>query len=153
MIRTHPFLLAGLGATLTPIAGGCGGRQAGYEQYVPPAGVARSAVASVLRAWVDGRPPTQAAATHPEVYVVDKQRRPGQRLTRYEILGDFAGEKARGVTVRMTMENPDEEGVVRYLVAGIDPVWVFRQEDFELISHWMHPMKKPGEEGESDAKP
>jgi hypothetical protein len=149
----HTLLLAALGAALTPATPGCGSRPAGFEQYIPPAGVARSAVAAVLKAWVEGRPPTEAAASHPEVYVVDKQRRPGQRLSRYEILGEFAGEKARGVAVRMTLENPDEESVVRYLVVGIDPVWVFRQEDFELISHWMHPMKKPDEGNEGEVKP
>ncbi len=35
--------------------------------------------------------------------------------------------------------------MVRFLVVGIDPILVFRQEDYELISHWEHKMD-PGDE-------
>jgi hypothetical protein len=29
---------------------------------------------------------------------------------------------------------------VRYIVLGIDPLFVFRQEDFDLLMHWDHHM-------------
>jgi hypothetical protein len=38
--------------------------------------------------------------------------------------------------------------LVRYNVLGRDPIWVFRLEDYEMISHWEHPMI-----GEAEAPP
>jgi hypothetical protein len=124
-------------------AWGCRGRSEGYERYVPPPGPARAALAAVLDAWRDGHPPEEAVGPRGNVHVVDKQRRPGQRLAQYEILGEIAADNARGFAVRLTLEDPDEHPVVRFLVLGVEPLWVFRQDDFEMISHWMHPMDEP----------
>jgi hypothetical protein len=124
---------------------GCRNKSEGFERYVPASGVARAAVESMLKAWTEGRPIGEAAATHPEVFVVDKHRKDGQKLARHELIGEVSTDRARGFAVRLTLENPDEQEVARYMVVGIDPIWVFRQEDFELISHWMHPMPKPGD--------
>ena len=49
-------------------------------------------------------------------------------------------DETRAFAVRLSLENPPEVQVVRYLVVGNDPLWVFRQEDYEMISHWEHPM-------------
>ena len=57
-----------------------------------------------------------------------------------ELIGEVSTDAARGFAARLTLEKPDEEPVVRFLAIGIDPLWVFRQEDYELFSHWMHPM-------------
>jgi hypothetical protein len=27
------------------------------------------------------------------------------------------------------------------VVIGIDPLWVFRHEDYDLLLHWEHPME------------
>jgi hypothetical protein len=108
----------------------------GYERFIPEPAIARKTLAAMLDEWRDGRDPAT-------VNVVDKHRLPGQRLVRHEILGEVATDGARGFAVRLTLENPDEEPVVRYYVIGVEPIWVFRQEDFELISHWMHPMEGP----------
>jgi hypothetical protein len=121
------------------VLGGCGGQPKpveGYERFIPEPAIARKTLAAMLDEWRDGRDPTT-------VNVVDKHRLPGQRLVRHEILGEVATDGARGFAVRLTLENPNEEPVVRYFVIGVDPIWVFRQEDFELISHWMHPMEGP----------
>lgn len=29
------------------------------------------------------------------------------------------------------------------LSLGLDPLWVIRHEDFEMLAHWDHPVKKP----------
>jgi hypothetical protein len=108
----------------------------GYERFIPEPAIARKTLAAMLDEWRDGREPAT-------INVVDKHRVPGQRLVRHEILGEVATDGARGFAVRLTLENPDEEPVVRYFVIGVEPIWVFRQEDFELISHWMHPMEGP----------
>jgi hypothetical protein len=121
---------------------GCRGEPAGsgFERYIPDPATARSAVVSVLEGWRDGRPIDEPSGRKPAVCVVDKQRKPGQRLARFEVLGEVSTDGARGFAARLTLENPDREHVARFLVIGIDPLWVFRQEDYEMFSHWMHPM-------------
>ena len=135
-------------ATLALALGGCHGRTEGFERYVPAPGPARAAVAAVLDAWRDGHPQGEGVGPRGDVHVVDSQRRPGQKLARYEILGEVSADRARAFAVRLTLTGPDEEKVVRLLAVGLDPLWVFRQEDFEMISHWMHPMDEA-----SDASP
>ena len=128
--------------------GGCQPAPAGYERFIPPPGPAREALIAVLDAWSAGRPSDEGVGLLSDVHVVDKQRKAAQRLARYEILGEVTVDKARGFAVRLYLENPDETPVVRFLVAGESPLWVWRQEDFEMIAHWMHPMdnaKEPGE--------
>jgi hypothetical protein len=128
---------------LAVVGAGCRARgPSGFEQFIPDAAPARAAVAATLEAWRAGKPTDAAVSTSPLVYVVDKQRRPGQRLSGYEILGEVSAEMARGYAVRLTLENPDEPQIVRFLVVGVNPLWVFRQEDYEDISHWMHSMNE-----------
>jgi hypothetical protein len=74
------------------------------------------------------------------VVFVDKQRRPGDRLRSFTVLGEAEAENARQFTVRLQIEGDDVARLVRYNVLGRDPAWVFRLEDYEMISHWEHPM-------------
>jgi hypothetical protein len=62
----------------------------------------------------------------------------------FEVLGPIDLGVGRGFTVRLDLA-PEQEGqpaeqVVRYVVFGVDPLWVFRLEDYERISHWEHAM-------------
>ena len=119
-----------------------------FGSYIPEPAAAREALEAVMRAWVEGRPLDAPAATKPDVYAVDKQRKPGQKLTRFEILGEVSSERARAFAVRLVFEAPKESKVVRYIVVGVNPVWVFHPVDYESICQWTHPMDKP-----SDAEP
>lgn len=127
--------------------GGCQPAPAGFERFIPAPGPAREALVAVLDAWTAGRPSEEGVGLRSDVHVVDKQRKAAQRLIRYEVLGEVTVDKARGFAVRLSMENPDETPVVRFLVVGESPLWVWRQEDFEMIAHWMHPMDKDKEDG------
>lgn len=118
---------------------GCGGEgreEDAAARYVPEPAIARKTLVDRLEEWRAGRDPSSDN-------VVDKHRRPGQRLVGYEILGEVSAETGRGFAARLTLEHPDEEQVVRFLLIGVEPIWVFRQEDYELISHWMHKMDEP----------
>lgn len=132
-------------ATLALALGGCRSRPEGFERYVPAPGPARAAVAAVLDAWREGQPLGEGVGPRGDVHVVDNQRRAGQKLARYEILGEVSADHARAFAVRLILTGPDEEKVVRLLAVGLDPLWVFRQEDFEMIAHWMHPMDEASE--------
>jgi hypothetical protein len=107
----------------------------GPSRYVPTEETARQALEVALDAWRDGRPkPWQTPAA--TVQFVDTHRRPGQRLRRYVILGETPGDSSRCFAVRLTLEGPAEELRVRYVVFGIDPLWVYRHEDYDMMAHW-----------------
>ncbi|MDR3634433.1 MAG: hypothetical protein P4L84_11560 [Isosphaeraceae bacterium] len=149
-----PRRLAILGAILGVSSLACRQEPKGFERYVPAPEAARAAVTLTMDGWRKGLTPDETVGQHPEVHVVDKHRRPEQHLANYEILGEVAAENARGFAVRVTFDGSDEPQVVRYLIVGTDPMWVFRQEDYEMISHWMHKMDEPSDRaGEPTAKP
>ncbi len=114
---------------------GCGSGRS-FDRYVPPPATAEEAVASALAAWQAGQPLGPVEGGPRPIQVVDSLRRPGQRLTRYEVLGEVPADAARCVAVRLVLEDPVEEQTARYVVVGVDPLWVFRLEDYEMMAHW-----------------
>jgi hypothetical protein len=136
---------------LLAIAAGC--RTSDEDgPFVPSPAVAAGAVGKALDAWVAGRPASVGPeGKPPEIGLVDSDRIGGRTLRGYEILGPIDLGIGRGFTVRLDLEptGPDDspETVVRYVVFGQGPVWVFRLEDYERIAHWEHKMD-PDEEGE-----
>jgi len=116
---------------------GCGGRT--RQDYVPKTAAAREALDKALVAWRDGEPPGRIEGK-PAVHVGDTHRRAGQKLAKYEIVGELPSDEGRLFAVRVKLENPTAEEKINYLVVGIDPLWVFRQEDYQMVTHWEHKM-------------
>ena len=113
-----------------------------------PAGLAppdlassRAALAASLDAWkADDRASGVLIGSKPSIGVVDSARK-DRPLLDYQILGPLmVVEKARPFAVRLVLGSPRESVAARYLVLGRDPLWVFRQEDFERMLHWEHAM-------------
>jgi hypothetical protein len=106
-------------------------------------------VEDVLIAWQKGRPTgrVDSALLPVAVYVVDSHRRSGQTLRSFKILGQVAGNGPRSFVVRLSLESPTEEKNIRYLVIGLDPLWVFREEDYTMLSHWDHGADEGGAPG------
>jgi hypothetical protein len=121
----------------------------GPEAFVPTPELARAALSASLQSWRDGRPrgpvTVNAPALAVTVEVSDSYRSPDRPLQAFEILGPVGTSDVRGFAVRLSFDNPREEQVVRYLVVGKNPLWVFRQEDYERISHWEHKIKEDEE--------
>lgn len=139
MIQTPPslvLLLFSVMALLGPL--GCAQRSTGYERYIPSAARAEEALDLVLAAWKAGDPlaPLTLKSSPLTIQVADATRRPGQRLVDYDLLGEISGEGPRTFVVRLKLENPRVEEEVRYYLMGIDPLWVFRQEDYDALIHW-----------------
>ncbi len=113
------------------------------SQFIPSRSVAEAAVKKGMDAWLKGEPVGTVPGTKPVIQVVDSHRKPGQSLASYEILGEVPGNAPRCFAVKAQLSHPEKEERLRYIVVGIDPLWVFRQEDYDHLSHWEHPMEEP----------
>jgi hypothetical protein len=89
--------------------------------------------------------------TTPAVHVTDTFRKPGETLVDYRILGEVPSERKRCYAVELRYA-PERAERTRFLVVGIDPLWVFRQEDAELLAHWEHNMETPEAAAEAAAQ-
>jgi hypothetical protein len=116
------------------VAGCAGG--SGYERYVPAADRARTALEATLDSWRIGQAPGMISKESLNIHVVDSTRRPGQKLAGFEVLGPAAGDSPSCYAARLQLEQPAQELVARFVVLGIDPVYVLRYEDFVMMEHW-----------------
>jgi len=116
---------------------GCQTRTA--EDYKPSVEHCREALTKALDAWKRGDSPGQIEGS-PTVQVGDTFRRAGQKLKSYEILGETAGDQGRQFVVRAAFTNPDADEKIEFILIGIDPIWVFRKEEYDMVTHWEHKM-------------
>ena len=130
---------------------GCG-RQPDPQRFVPAPEVAQRALESVLKAWQAGVAPGMIPETKPQVHITDAHRKAGQRLEKYQILGEVPGDAQRCFAVKATFSNPAAEERIRFVVIGIDPLWVFRHEDLELLTHWDHKMEPESDKDKASDK-
>jgi hypothetical protein len=133
------------------------------DRFTPVEDAATACVEATLAAWRDGQPADALADRRPAIHVVDTIRQPGQKLAAFEVLSKSRA-SAAGWTyvVRLTYDeasrksgdfryksgdvrNSGEERA-RFVVVGVDPIWVFRKEDYDKLAHWEHPMEQVGEE-------
>lgn len=138
MTRNRLFLELVAAGLALPCIAACGRTTSGYDRYVPGAAQSEEALGEVLAAWQRGEPvgPLELKSPPVKIEVADSTRRPGQRLVGYELLGEVSGEGPRTFIVRLKLDNPSEEQEVRYYLVGADPLWVFRQEDYDAVVHW-----------------
>jgi hypothetical protein len=131
-----------LGAGLLLVAVGCAD-QSDPNRYYPPEDRAQQALEAALTGWQQGAPTGEVPGiSNPVVQLADSHRSPTQHLKAFTILGVAPGEGPRVFTVRLTLENPTAELKARFVVIGIDPVWVFRHEDYEMMSMWCPPTER-----------
>jgi hypothetical protein len=131
VLRKVSLLSALACALLAPL--GCSRQGTKSQDFTPPADKARQALEAALNHWQSGKPPGTVPETSPTVEVVDSKWRGGQKLKSFEILAEESGTEPRFFKVRLTLTQgqPIE---VRYAVVGIDPLWVYREEDFNALS-------------------
>jgi hypothetical protein len=143
--RTH--FAYGRTAILVAVTALCWGCNSGEtsngvptDRYIPSPDRAQAALEAVLADWQAGRPREMIERLEVKVYPIDNQRKAGQELDSFEILGELPFTGARCYAVRLTLGNPAADQKVRYVILGIDPLYVYRQEDFDLLNHWDHMM-------------
>lgn len=97
-------------------------------------------MSSALDAWKAGQPSGPVANTSPLVHVTDTNRKPEQQLVDYKILGEKPSSHGRTFMVELKLASPTQQLKAEYIIVGIDPLWIFRREDYELLMHWDHHM-------------
>jgi hypothetical protein len=128
-----------LGRLLVVAVLGCGGSQRN-EDFIPSEDAARAALEAYLNAWKRGDKSQTVPDTQPPVQVADELRTKGRTLGEFTVLGPVPADAPRCFAVRLTLGNPREEVRERYVVVGADPIWVWRYDDYVMITHWEHPM-------------
>lgn len=120
------------------LAAGCS-RNPRAEDFVPPEDAARAALDAYLKAWAAGDTGDAVPGTDPPVMVADELRADGRTLAGYTILGPTPADAPRCFAVTLKLGNPPAEVRERYVVVGIDPVWVWRYDDYLMMTQWHHP--------------
>lgn len=111
--------------------------RSGFARFTPTEETARQALEAALRFWQNGHPSGKVDGfDNPKIILVDTCRLPGQTLEQFTILGEAAGEGPRCFAVRVNLSNPTEEQRLRFVVYGIDPLWIYRYEDYEMMTRW-----------------
>ena len=121
-------------------AAGCGGTNR-HDDFIPREDVARTALDAYLHAWSAGNKSPDVPDTNPPVSVIDDLRLKGRTLTGYKILGPSPADAPTCFAVQLNLGNPAEEVRERYVVVGLNPLWVWRYDDYQMITHWCPPMQ------------
>jgi hypothetical protein len=146
--KNVPWAVAGIAAALAFTGCGC----SRPNPYIPSSEAAVQALTAVLDSWKNGQAMESIATPSAVVRVADTQRQSGHVLRSYEILGERSAEGGRRFAVRLNFAPPAQQLQAQYVVVGLDPLWVFRQEDYDMLLHWDHPMNPSKDEDPGNAE-
>lgn len=132
MLATVHAALAGL--ILMGMAG-CSKKGSKTADFVPPSEKARSALESALANWKDGNPAGLVPGkSSPQIEMLDAGWQASRKLVAFEIVKeDPVGQGPRFFTVRLTLADGTSLET-RYVVMGIDPLLVTREEEYNKMS-------------------
>lgn len=122
-------------------------------EFIPSEQDSQNALRTALDAWKAGQAAGPVPGTKPVIHVTDSSRIDGRKLESWKLLGPVPGNAPRCYAVSLQLAEPAEERRERYVIIGIDPLWVFRHEDYDLLLHWEHPMPKTPESATEDGSP
>src|SRR3954447_16569838 len=94
------------------------------------ADAARRALQESLDAWKAGRPASSLLAEKPSIEAVDFEWKAGRVLTDYTLGDEAPGQGTRTFSATLTLKGGPAPKAVRYMVLGLDPVRIYRDEDF-----------------------
>lgn len=109
---------------------GCGRADRSEMDILPSQDKARAALAKALAVWENGQKPGKIQGNSHSIQVVDNVWQAGGQLAAFEILQAEDKPGPRWFSVKLTMKDSGETQQVRYAVLGLDPLWVYREEDF-----------------------
>jgi hypothetical protein len=122
-----------VGLGLLALCAGCN-RNRSHSDFLPAEDKARKALETALTTWQNGGPVGKIVNGPPAIEVIDSKWKAGQKLQSYQILQAVPGDGPARFVVRLTLKQPPGEQEVRYVVLGLDPLWVYREEDYKKLS-------------------
>lgn len=109
---------------------GCGGSST-VESYFPPSTTSRAAIEKVLGDWCGKPQPESAPIPATSIEFIDFEKRAGRKLISFEIQEEQQGTNPPRFLVKLQFPDlPTDVGAV-YLVVGKDPLYVYRDTDYE----------------------
>jgi hypothetical protein len=105
---------------------GCGGGSA----PLPSAVVAHQALQTSLDAWKAGKPPSSLAGEKPGIEAVDFEWKAGKVLSNYTLGEEVTGQGVQTLSASLTIKGEPGPEEVKYMILGLDPVRIFRDEDY-----------------------
>ena len=117
-------------AAVAILPAGCGGPSA--EHYVPDAADARRGLEAALTSWKNGERLKTITALGTPVNVVDARWRAGKKLQSFEIVSEAPGNPHPVFTVKMRLAGQDNDEETKYIVTGLNPILVFREQDYNV---------------------
>lgn len=122
-----------------PLAG-CAQRSRSAKDFVPKGDQALTAIRTVLNAWQSGDTDDEFVDGEFVYRLVDSRRDKGAPLHGFDIVGEVPGDRGRWFEVDLQSAQSTAPLRVKYVVVGIRPLWIFREEDYDMLSHWDHTM-------------
>ncbi len=106
---------------------GCGG---GGPAPLPSVADARQALQTALDAWKAGKPAASLQAEGAKIEATDFEWKAGKALIDYAVRGESTGEGTQTFDVTLTLKGDPGPKEVKYMILGMDPVHIYRDEDF-----------------------
>jgi hypothetical protein len=129
-VRYAGTLLAVLGLVLCALSG-CS-RLRNELDILPDSDKARNALDKALAAWKSGQKVGTIQAGSQKIEVLERVWQSGKKLADYEIVKAEDKPGPRWFQVKLTLQgSPPQQ--VSYAVLGIDPLWVYREEDYNQM--------------------
>jgi hypothetical protein len=105
---------------------GCGNGSA----PLPSTTASRQALQASLDVWKAGKPASGLSAEKPSIEVVDFEWKAGKVLTEYVIGDETPGQGTQTFSATLTLKGEPASKSVQYMVLGLDPIRIYRDEDF-----------------------
>jgi hypothetical protein len=110
---------------------GTAGCDRAETRYIPAADSARASLEAALTAWKNGAPHEPVKSQDTSITMFDSRWRSKAKLERFEITEELPPSPHRAFRVKMRLAKQKADEETTYLVIGIDPLLVYRSEDYE----------------------
>lgn len=130
-INRMPFCFTCL-AAVSLLLHGCGAPE---RKFTPAVESARDALETSLEKWKEGGPHAVIEDFKVPINFIDARWQGGKKLESFEVLAEEkTATIAKIFSVKMKLAEDKEEKEVKYYIVGIDPLNIYREEDYNRAS-------------------